>query len=120
MRVKVVPHVVEHFSEPCGAIEESDWMYIVNEGDGVELELQMAKDYKTALLFKGGGGSAGSVTIKAGNGIQGVEDLTFGIGPNETRIVCIESGRFKNVSGTDAGKVIIVGADFMMGAIELP
>lgn len=69
-----------------------------------------------------------TVTIKAGNGIQGVSDLArTDLGYGEYTLLCIDSGRFKNVSenatlkalsSADAdsqvsakGKVFITGTD---------
>lgn len=47
-----------------------------------------------------------TMVVKAGNGIQGVNDetLTVGAGIN---LVKLDSGRFKNVTGTNKGKIVI-------------
>ena len=47
------------------------------------------------------------LTVKAGNGIQGVTDLVLTV-PQGVSLVKLESGRFKNVSGANKGKVIVV------------
>ena len=47
------------------------------------------------------------LTVKAGNGIQGVTDLTLTV-PKGVSLVKLESGRFKNVSGANKGKIIVV------------
>lgn len=47
------------------------------------------------------------LTVKAGNGIQGVTDLALTV-PKGVSLVKLESGRFKNVSGANKGKVIVV------------
>lgn len=47
-----------------------------------------------------------NVTIKAGNGIQGVADMVLTV-PVGTSLVKLESGRFKNVSGENKGKIVI-------------
>ena len=69
-----------------------------------------------------------TVTIKAGNGIQGVNDIQKAdLGFGEYTLICIDSGRFKNVSENDSlkklssstsgtqvsakGKVFITGTD---------
>ncbi len=51
--------------------------------------------------------SATDLTVKAGNGIQGVCDLTLTV-PKGVSLVKLESGRFKNVSGENKGKIVVV------------
>lgn len=48
-----------------------------------------------------------TLTVKAGNSIQGVVDLKLDI-PVGTSLLKLESGRFKNVSGTNKGKIVVV------------
>ena len=52
------------------------------------------------ILIENGGSSAGDVTFKAGNGIQGVADLVVNVANGKTKAVVLESGAFKK-----AGKV---------------
>ena len=48
-----------------------------------------------------------TVTIKAGNGIQGVSDIAkTDLGAGEYTLVCIDSGRFKNVSENNTLKAL--------------
>lgn len=49
---------------------------------------------------------ATTLTVKAGNGIQGVADKVLTV-PVGTSLVKLESGRFKNVSGTNKGKIVV-------------
>ena len=51
-------------------------------------------------------GSATTMVVKAGNGIQGVNDLTLNVAAG-INLVKLESGRFKNVTGTNKGKIVI-------------
>ena len=53
--------------------------------------------------------TATTLTVKAGNGIQGVADKVLTV-PVGTSLVKLESGRFKNVSGTNKGKVVVQSA----------
>lgn len=66
--------------------------------------------------------TAKSVTIKGGNGIQGGPDLTLEIAKSKYTFVAIDSGRFKNVTGTNKGKVVITGTsvDIQVAAFKLP
>lgn len=59
-----------------------------------------------------------NATIKAGDGIQGVNDLAVDAGNS----VVIESGRFKKMYGTNKGKVLILGtgSTTTITATELP
>lgn len=48
-----------------------------------------------------------TLTVKAGNGIQGVADLALTV-PTGTNLIKLESGRFKNVTGENKGKIVVV------------
>ncbi len=50
---------------------------------------------------------ATTLTVKAGNGIQGVCDLTLTV-PVGVSLVKLESGRFKFVTGENKGKIVVV------------
>ena len=63
------------------------------------------KDEHTVLVINASAQT--DLTVKAGNGIQGVTDLVLTV-PQGVSIVKLESGRFKNVSGANKGKVIVV------------
>lgn len=51
--------------------------------------------------------AATTLTVKAGNGIQGVCDLTLDV-PVGVSLVKLESGRFKFVTGENKGKIVVV------------
>lgn len=63
------------------------------------------KDEHTVLVINASAQT--NLTVKAGNGIQGVTDLVLTV-PQGVSLVKLESGRFKNVSGANKGKVIVV------------
>lgn len=63
------------------------------------------KDEHTVLVINAAAQT--DLTVKAGNGIQGVTDLVLTV-PKGVSLVKLESGRFKNVSGANKGKVIVV------------
>lgn len=78
---------------------------------GMEVDYS-GKDYRILLTA----GVADAV-IEAGNGIQGVADLTLPAGQS----VVLESGAFKHVSGAHKGSVFISGAaTTTITAVELP
>ena len=63
------------------------------------------KDEHTVLVINASAQT--NLTVKAGNGVQGVTDLVLTV-PQGVSLVKLESGRFKNVSGANKGKVIVV------------
>lgn len=82
-----------------------------------------ARDDKILVLVENVHASASkSVTIKGGDGIQGGPDLTLAIAAASYTFVSLDSGRFKNVTGTNKGKVVITGtsADIQVAAFKLP
>lgn len=64
-------------------------------------------DEKMVLVINNTASSAVSLTVKAGNGIQGVVDLVVSV-PKGISLLKLESGRFKNVSGENKGKIVVV------------
>ena len=69
---------------------------------------------RRVILIENSGSSAGDVTFKAGNGIQGVADLVVNVANGKTKAVVLESGAFKK-----AGKVYVTGAATMKAAALL-
>lgn len=66
-------------------------------------------DSKMILVANNSGDSAVSLTVKAGNGIQGVADLTLSL-PKGVSLIKLDSGRYKFVSGDNKGKIVVVSA----------
>ena len=92
--------------------------------DGFVVDFTKA-DQKILLVFQNTNASAAArtATIKAGNGIQGTEDLVSGdIAAGKFGMINVESGRFKLVSGTNKGKILVVPshAELKMAAVVLP
>ena len=65
------------------------------------------RDDKTVLVINAS--AATTLTIKAGNHIQGVSDLTVDV-PVGVSLMKLESGRFINVSGDNKGKIVVSSA----------
>lgn len=93
----------------------------VDAAEGAEFAMS-ERDDKYLVLIQNAGSAAKKATIKHGNGIQGVCDLECEIAANSYRIVSLDSGRFKNVTGKDKGKVVITGAsaDVKVAVFRLP
>ena len=80
------------------------------------------KDFKTLILIKGGAAN-GTVTFKKGNGIQGVKDLVVDIPQTEIFAITLDSGFFKQVSGSEAkGSVLALASanDIKVATVFLP
>lgn len=78
------------------------------------------EDEKTVILFNNTGSGAGTATISAGDGIQGVTDLTVDVPVGFSAIV-LESGVCKKLTGDNKGAVVIKVSATTIGiaAVEL-
>lgn len=102
-RLTVTPVVVERFDE----VFEFEHINDPSIPDG-GAEVSMAQDNQCGLLLCFHSAiNKGTVTIKAGNGIQGVGDLQFEVVNGKSYYIVPETGRFKNMSGPDKGKIVI-------------
>ena len=89
--------------------------------DGVAIDYK-GKDHKTVILAQNGGSGSATVTVKAGNGIQGVKDLAaYTIAAGSIVAIRLDSGEFKQVTGTNKGNVVIIpsSTDVKFAAVEL-
>lgn len=79
-------------------------------------------DYKTAFLIANAGSASATATFAVGNGIQGAgSNLVVTVPAGETHALVLDSGYFKNVSGTDKDAVRITPSAALSFTIaELP
>lgn len=93
----------------------------VDATDGALITCDKA-DHKMLIIMENADTTnAETVTIKAGNGIQGAKDWTVSVPKSSTMVVTVESGFYKNVSGTNKGKIKITGtADVKIACVVLP
>ena len=83
--------------------------------DGVAFDFTEADD-RTVFVATG----AGTITVLAGNGPQGVADFEITL-TGDVSVFTLDSFLFKNASGDNKGKVVIKGADTIeVGVIALP
>lgn len=63
-----------------------------------------------------------TATIKAGDGIQGTEDLAIAFSGAGTKYVSLESGKYKQTRGENAGKIIVKtsASGLTVGCVILP
>lgn len=90
----------------------------IDAADGAEIDYS-GRDDKMMIMLLNETNSTATVTVKAGNGIQGVCDLTVELAEGGMATLALESGRFKNVSGPDKGKVILAASAAGVGAMAL-
>ena len=90
-------------------------------GAGNKLDLGGA-DYKSLILFHNAGNADATATIQVGNGIQGQgSTLAVTVEDGDYAAVVVDSGEFKNVSGTDKGYALVTASAALSAAvIELP
>ena len=81
-----------------GAIPENDVAEFKANYDDQKIAIHLKNTSATT--------TATAVIVK-GNGIQGVKDLEVTVKTSSEQVVVVESGAYKNVSGTDKGMVQI-------------
>lgn len=93
----------------------------IDATDGLEFVMDERDEKYVVLIQNTDTDNDETVTIKKGNGIQGVADYTEKVGKGETVAISLDSGAYKNVSGTDKGKVVITGtSDVEVAVVVLP
>lgn len=118
---RIVLSVHELDERNCFAPTFSALVQAVDATAGAEFDMRDS-DCKYLLLIQNSASSEKSVTIKAGNGLQGTTDLSTAVAAGSYTCIALESGYFKNVSGDDKGKVILTGAsaDIKAAVFKLP
>lgn len=93
----------------------------VDAADGALITCDKADQKMLIIMENADGANAEDVTIKAGNGVQGVNDLVINLAASQKKVVTVESGKYKNISGTNKGKIKITGtADVKIACVVLP
>lgn len=90
--------------------------------DGFLIDATWA-DNKRLLVFQNTAGSTGTLIVKKGNGYAGVKDLdTYTISAGGIAVIRIDDAWFKNVTGTDKDKVLVVpsATSIKCSVVELP
>lgn len=114
--VKLTPSKIEKWNSASGAVAFT----ALDATDGAYYE-HTARDDRNVILVKNSASSASNLTIKQGNGLQGVADEVISVPASSTVAIAIESGRFKNVTGDNKGRVILTGATTLsVAVVEMP
>jgi hypothetical protein len=106
---------------PILKLNEAKAVTPISKSAAFTLELT-GGDYKTAILMANAGSASATVTFAIGNGIQGAgSDLVVTVAAGATMAICLDSGYFKNVSGTDKDAVKVTpSAAISFTIVELP
>lgn len=83
--------------------------------DGATIDYTKKSD-ELVLLIVGGA----EATIKAGDGLQGTNDLVIPFTTGKTKAVVVESGKFLFHSGENKGKIVITGNGVTVQVVQLP
>lgn len=108
MRVNIPLQKISKVSEFNMPAKTAQMLTALN-AEGGEIVWDERDDQVVVLVENTHESEAATVVLKAGNGIQGVTDETVTLKSGEYTLIRLESGRFKNVSGSDKGKVVLQG-----------
>lgn len=89
---------------------------------GVKVDYSGAEDSKVLILFENTSAEERTVTVLAGDSIQGINDLELTLSASATSAVALESGRFMFTTGENLGCVVLKADSAGVKAlvIELP
>lgn len=102
-------------------IPATDWATAALDATAGAEYTHDGKDENTVFILENADASnAEVVTIKAGNGIQGTTDLAISLPASAMRFITLDSGKYKNVSGTNKGKIMFTGtADVKIAVLKI-
>ena len=120
--VEITPIKLTSFNAFIKETADTDFA-AVDASDGAYFVMAKGGD-KYVIGIKNAVADTGSktITIKAGNGLQGTNDISLELAKDAIAWVVLDSGKFKNVYGVNKGKVILTGTDnnLQVKVIELP
>lgn len=126
----VTPVVLTGYNAFVKETTSTDWVAL-DATLGAEFTMS-ARDEKYVICVQNAASTAVNVTaiVEQGNALQNhLGDVTVLLAQNAIAYIVIDSGRFKNVSGTNKGKVIVTSlnaalnagsADLQIKVIQLP
>lgn len=94
--------------------------YSVDATNGAYINFE-GNDEKILIILQNSHASESkTATLKAGNGLQACSDLELTLSANSTSLLCIESGPYKIMSGSNKNKIkISATADVKLAALLL-
>lgn len=122
MATKLTPIYLTHYDAFTEETDNTDFVAV--DSDRIAYYEASGSDEQFVVgAYNNHASTEKTVTIKAGNGLQSeFGDLTFSISAKGIAWVVLSSGRFKNVTGDNKGKIVIEGAstDIQLKVIRLP
>jgi hypothetical protein len=121
MAIELTPIYLTHYDAFTEETDNTDFVAVDN--DKFAYFEASGRDEQFVVGVYNNANTDKTVTIKAGNGLQSeFGDLTFSITTKKIAWVVLSSGRFKNVTGENKGKIVIEGAstDIQLKVIRLP
>lgn len=122
MATKLTPIYLTHYDAFTEETDNTDFVAV--DSDKIAYYEASGRDEQFVVgVYNSNQSNAKTVTIKAGNGLQSeFGDLTFSVSAQKIAWVVLSSGRFKNVTGENKGKIVIEGAstDIQLKVIRLP
>ena len=122
MAIELTPIYLTHYDTFKEETDNTDFVAVDNDKFAY-FEASGRDEQFVVGAYNSNESNAKTVTIKAGNGLQSeFGDLTFSISAGSIAWVVLSSGRFKNVTGENKGKIVIEGAstDIQLKVIRLP
>ena len=94
----------------------------VDATDGARVSFKNKEDARILIILENAASAAKTATVKAGGGLQGVNDLTIQLAASAETAIVLESGPYVQTEGENRGYVVITGTDanVKVAAIELP
>ena len=119
-KVNILLHKLSDYNEPSAAVANANLVTALDASDGALIDFG-ARDNKILLLLQNTASSAGTVTVKAGNGLGGVSDLKVDILASSFVTLALDSSRFKFVTGENKGMIHLTGAaPIKVAAFKMP
>lgn len=94
----------------------------VDATDGAKIDFSGKEDARILVILENAAGAAKTATVKAGDSIQGVSDLSVSLSAGAKTAIVLESGYYVFTSGSNKGCIVVNGTDanVKVAAIELP
>ncbi len=117
-RTEITPTFIKERNTAVDIGAATEYFKAVDPTDGAAIDVNNVKDYKLLIIAKSSG--TGALTIKKGDGIQGVADLTATIASGKEAAFVFDFGAFKQLTGANKGKILVTGANHSIAAFSLP
>lgn len=123
MAIELTPIYLTHYDAFTEETNDTDFVAVDSNDKRAYFEASGRDEQFVVGVYNNNSNDAKTVTIKAGNGLQSeFGDLTFSVSAQKIAWVVLSSGRFKNVTGENKGKIVIKGesTDIKLKVIRLP